>query len=271
MWVVQEVVLARTTKLVCGQRSMPWEELCLASQTINNHNGTCCALLKFVRADSKEPVDPEVGIILQRFSRLVREFEQHRGRRAVGYMPDLGQLISALGEKDTTDPRDKVYAALGFHEKYSIIIEPDYRKSVNEVYQFTAREIIFTWSNLDLFAVTSYSNPSPGIPSWVPDWSINRDTWQVLPSNRIWNYRASGASKTDARCGNLTYLVLDGFRLDEIREVGQVMEYEIGCPEASLATFQNWEALIQVDGCDDVPYVLGGHTFRAYLQTPHRR
>ena len=265
MWVVQEVVLARKTRLVCGNCSMPWEELRSASQTIANHNDTCCALYKFLRQDAQGPVDDQAGIILQRFQRLVMEFEDHRKRHAVGYMPDLGQLISCLSEKGTTDPRDKVYAALGFHEKYRTIIQPDYHKSVNEVYKHTAREIIFSWRNLDLFVTTSYSKRSPGIPSWVPDWTHKRNPGQMLHSNRIWNYHASGASKTDARCANLAHLLLDGFGIDTIREVGHIMEFDMGHPEASLAVFKNWEALIQVDTRERVPFVGGGDRFWAYF------
>lgn len=87
-------------------------------------------------------------------------------------------LLSGMRGYQATDPRDKVYAALGMVTKFlpegeDALITPDYSLSVGEVYRsFAAIEIL----KLPYVAVLSYVEDRSirllsDLPSWVPDFS----------------------------------------------------------------------------------------------------
>lgn len=70
--------------------------------------------------------------------------------------------------------RDKVYAFLGLSQSGLV---PDYSKSVSdsEIFLQTARTI-FPRSPVELLCSVDHLETQPGMPSWVPDWALARET-----------------------------------------------------------------------------------------------
>jgi hypothetical protein len=72
-----------------------------------------------------------------------------------------------------TEPKDRVFALYGVLQALGIdILEPDYHKPLVKVYIEAARVIINQDRNLSILCRNTRSQASPGVPSWIPDWSI---------------------------------------------------------------------------------------------------
>ena len=83
-------------------------------------------------------------------------------------------LLCVFSESKVSDPKDKIYALLGLATD-KVGIEPDYNKSVEEVYIDTAKKIITSSGNLDLLNASGIFTEGTGhdLPSWVPDWTVD--------------------------------------------------------------------------------------------------
>jgi hypothetical protein len=84
----------------------------------------------------------------------------------------LYALIRARSSK-SENPRDKVYSQLGLGDAE---ITPDYESSVEDVYITAARYILERSSSLFLLTCVEGEDfqTTPGLPSWVPDWSFSK-------------------------------------------------------------------------------------------------
>jgi len=88
-----------------------------------------------------------------------------RGRRNRSF----GLLLSEAKYSICSDPRDKVFALLSLiRPGEKIKIEPDYTKSVYEVYQDVMVQFI-TAGGLQLLSTIEMHENLEGVPSWVPD------------------------------------------------------------------------------------------------------
>lgn len=83
---------------------------------------------------------------------------------------------------DSTDSRDRIYAALGFlqiDKSKAGIIVPDYRdeNSTERVFTKTVTAILRELPGLDILAMREDRERSPhwkGLPSWVPDFTVKK-------------------------------------------------------------------------------------------------
>ena len=177
VWVVQEAVYARDALVVCGSKSLPWSTFLGLIQHCGNfgmHLITACILL--VRQPSVETQDA-IGH-LQAIWELKRNLEQKRNKESNDGLTEI--LATHRGCK-ASDPRDKVLSLLGVmpeaqQRKYDA---PDYSKSLESIYIETARRCItgsHTWPTLDILHSGGKAMQAHKLPSWVPDWSVQRSS-----------------------------------------------------------------------------------------------
>src|SRR5204862_6555337 len=98
-----------------------------------------------------------------------------------------------------SDPRDKIYSILGFaNDAPQLGIYPDYSRASHEVYTDVAARLLQNHQNLGLLASSELQKRQPGLPSWVPDWSLNSKT-----SRLGWSFfSASRGSSAELRFGS---------------------------------------------------------------------
>ena len=82
----------------------------------------------------------------------------------------IEQLIDETKSCICSDPRDKIYALLSLLPASNRTgIEPDYTKSVYEVYQHATLSIIESSRRLNVLLTVESHEHLEGVPSWVPN------------------------------------------------------------------------------------------------------
>jgi hypothetical protein len=166
VWVIQEIAAAKGQILVgCGSSWLRWEAFLGTALTIKHYKDhPFFQRLGHLGKDTKWILD-----------------KSNLRTRGDGRMDKWGGLLNILYITESyaaTDPRDKVFALLGFTP--SLSINPDYRKAVEEVYENLIRDSIR--ASRSLMMIFCCRKPKRlRLPSWVPDFSIDlpRDAFNV--------------------------------------------------------------------------------------------
>lgn len=243
LWVLQEIALGGTqSPILCGNKSVTWEELCNATYSFGTHN--IDIMFSLIGQECRETGIEPLGLKRNKLIHLNKEQALQAGRGSGEFMCMLD-----LGRKSlVTDPRDKVYGLLGLMESgLAEQIEPDYNSTPAEVFTAFAKAMIvvskyvmgflqstisvlslrsairtetnayYEGNSLEILEQCTYS--TKGMPSWVPDWTemnhfrlfSGRSTYHATKS-----YRALfDFSNNDQR------LSCRGVRIDEIDGLGE--------------------------------------------------
>lgn len=154
LWTLQEIALARTATMICGDETVPWDTLRSAAAGFP-----------------------------KRLLPIALRFEKH-----IYANPDnLLDLLLLARQCQASDPRDKVFAILGLLPSGRIDdIEADYTLTTEQVYTRVALHLAKTrgWKSVLTHAglLGRESSLLTELPSWVPDWSIEIAEIPKLPS-----------------------------------------------------------------------------------------
>ncbi|KAE8443757.1 hypothetical protein EG329_001437 [Mollisiaceae sp. DMI_Dod_QoI] len=187
-WVIQEVVMSAREPIFCwGKRVIMFDDMI----------GALAILGKALRMDMADRVPDivlsdfaeEDNIYLGRWIEQLFTLDGFRIRRhhdKAGV--ELGYLLLHNTTKDATDPRDKVYAALGMcepprpsvrldasnvvrgHDPNSLIINYSATVTMVDVYASLVESIQRATQKLDII-YTRFPVDSGSWPSWVPGWN----------------------------------------------------------------------------------------------------
>lgn len=179
VWVVQEVACAKEVVVMCGRKTLPFDDF----------EKACAAWDRVCGSLGPRPGDVSRHSLLDSArQRNLRQMIWYRDFRIMSYTdwdqpraPFL-EVIESCRHLKCSDPRDKIYGFLtlgGPHTKhFTAIASPDYNKAVTQVYCEVARRLLLDDGSLRLVALASNirSCPSnatqlPSLPSWVPDWT----------------------------------------------------------------------------------------------------
>jgi hypothetical protein len=82
----------------------------------------------------------------------------------------MEQILEQTKNRKCSDPKDRIFALLSLtQEGYGI--EPDYTKSLQDVYTDALKCIIASSDHLGVFVTLEIHGSSEWTPTWVPDWS----------------------------------------------------------------------------------------------------
>ena len=179
IWMYQEIVLPSCIVLLCGDETLPIDDLLVFIEWMRNVD------LKFGCPHVDEKIFPislwpqwlsilGIGRLEKHLVNRKKQYEQSSPRQEV---PEGVAEMFPVG-LTATDPRDIVYGVLG---ALPIPVTPDYRKSVEEVYvEFT----VYLVGSGHLSSVLSQQSSSEhrrrkdelgnstDLPSWVPDFGL---------------------------------------------------------------------------------------------------
>ncbi|KAJ9621331.1 hypothetical protein H2203_007383 [Taxawa tesnikishii (nom. ined.)] len=213
IWIVQEVALAPSVIIQCGRHIAEWNKLIKAASVPGNDIGT---MFNPAEAGSKHLHPSFYPMILDSTRNRVRE------RR---WFP-LREALRAFQPFDATKPVDKIFGIMGLIDDPDLI-RVDYDRTVQQVYHETALRIINQSQSLELLldCLQTTTRPNtPGLPSWVPDWSatdqpLDKPMLAVLAEER---FAASQATSTgQAVVEEDGSLKLSGHVIGRITELGR--------------------------------------------------
>ena len=140
-----------------------------------------------------------------------------RTRHEGGYYARLLDLLRSARYYDCSDPKDKIYAVVGFATDVHLDKIPiDYTMSVTNLYIEMGHYFLEEYKNLDW--LESVPSRMEGLPSWVPDWTnshmpsnilVNVNLLEFAPTEGRLFYRAAG--NHTRVCGENGALAAPGF------------------------------------------------------------
>lgn len=178
VWVMQEVVWAAEILVLCGDSQLSWDMLLCAYFNIGSN-------LK----------GPELqNSLMIGIARSVSVWTLFTYRILPGKsLPtSLEHTLTIVRQRNSTDPRDRVFGILNIVPISEWPGRPDYSKEVSEVFTTTTKHIIDRTRRLTILCACQRANytvkrqdhlrketqhlPIAGLPTWVPDWSTTRLT-----------------------------------------------------------------------------------------------
>ncbi|KAL1883316.1 hypothetical protein Daus18300_000374 [Diaporthe australafricana] len=177
VWVLQEIALARAAVVVCGGGAEEEEE----EEAVR---WECFLAFRYWLWGSR------------------RAGSTTYARPIIGSLPswaDLLEVLAATRHCGASDPRDKLYALLplfdraeetsaGARSSSVSSLRPDYRLATAVVFTDLAARLLEV-HGLELLRWVVSPARVAGLPSWVPDWSVNARSRQ-LESHRATPFRA---------------------------------------------------------------------------------
>ena len=167
VWVVQEVMVAPSTVIVCGQYSLWFHEIMNVWRTLSQHVNSMDGVAAFSRHSKEHLVLKEAYWGARHAAEIGRLLVEHEHKAASVF--NLLDVLPILRARGCSDPRDKIYAAIGLANE-GAIISPDYASSVDETYVLAARQLITRKQDLNVLLYCEPAGPGSNLPSWTPDW-----------------------------------------------------------------------------------------------------
>lgn len=168
-WVAQEVGLSPRTMLFSGPWIIDWTLVAIVLRAVEQH---LRCLHKLPNPASRRLMLTLRGLdrCLQGCRRFLEAHAYYEQRTKAGYSPEMLVVLAILRSRQTTDAKDKVFAGLGLITS-SVVIKPDYSRSVQSIYLDAARHCITSANKLEILGCCQYPTRVKDLPSWCPDWS----------------------------------------------------------------------------------------------------
>lgn len=221
VWVLQELVMAPPDiHVFCGSYEMRWDALQITQRCLLAL-GWRDKIQQLLIEQGKSPEMPALDLV-SRATTLMYYREEKLGLQM---LLDMSRFLLA------TDPRDKIIALLGMareseKDKAAVFIQPDYGRSVQELYKDVTGQFIMAGSLELLSSVEGDMRQIEGLPTWVPDYSalLHNGSFAI-------GYEAGGMTSVSATwLPGSGILRLDAEIVDTVEVVslhaGQASEYQ---------------------------------------------
>ena len=249
-WVYQELSLAKNVVIQSGTVSTTLD--CF----LKAHEGLQMLYVVSMLGDTPTGFVANADFMTRPWVHMLSIVGSSRGMRPSS-LPTLPlKMLTYFKALDSTDPRDKVFALLGFvalDGPYAELITPDYEKSTEQVFIDVAKYLILTQQTLHVLNerhLRLSTSRHRSLPTWVPDWQVDTGTKSV-------NHLVHSKDERALTGNNLFYqlvrflpggeLCVKGFEVDVVSEVFNNGLFPIWhAPEGSnpIIAFQNFAKFI---------------------------
>lgn len=199
LWVVQEVLNAKSVVVYCGNQKRPWDVYVAATETFKENAEPLAArfwggAINAPRYASLKHRLPYPAVLS---SQGPESLENLRPWRYEG--PEaLLEVLHHCRHKLASDPRDKLFGVLGIlPDQVRLSFEPDYHSSLRTVYTGVVKFLLHETRRFDVVCEAIYFPPytnNASLPSWVPDWSHDPQVGALCLS---YNFSASRDGMVD--------------------------------------------------------------------------
>lgn len=165
LWIWQEVFLAhKGAEIVCGTTTMTWYDF---------RKAILC-LWRRRKPDRVQGLHKALSRAWQICS--------------LNDQPSLRTVLRRTKDAQCSDQRDRIYGVLNLvQEQERLGIQPDYGKSLVEVYRGLMVTSIFEHGDMSLLACCELQDERGAMPSWVPNWSVPRRCKEIWGARACWN------------------------------------------------------------------------------------
>jgi hypothetical protein len=261
VWIVQEIARAKSITVYCGSASLPFSDLrSLRKKMFDNDLALSVALNSYADAEtlqlggpsnlwSYDMVAKQAGV---RFVSGPKDLARHPGGAndpshiTLLPWPPLLDLLVMHRSRQSTDPRDKVYALIGFSgSQWDSKLAIDYGLTTEQVYAELAQYVIESTESLEIICysgLSAVSSPTARLPSWAPDWCNTNWADRIIHSREP-VFQAAASSKAQAVVhGHASVLRARGFLIGTIKYCGTAYDYRksIDDSKKALEIFHDW-------------------------------
>ncbi|AEO63096.1 uncharacterized protein THITE_2107963 [Thermothielavioides terrestris NRRL 8126] len=180
VWVIQEFVLSQDPWLVCGASFLPGKALSVACQDFMEHGVARWLMPKLgdFDAGNKNASGWRGTDVFESTWELCSMKNQ---QASSANLPPLIELLASTRKVQCYDARDRIYALLGICSHADrAAIRPSYAPEWTDAKQYRAYATYFITQNTlrapSWMLLCVDHEPSPDLPSWVPDWRKPRQT-----------------------------------------------------------------------------------------------
>ncbi|KAF2649712.1 HET-domain-containing protein [Lophiostoma macrostomum CBS 122681] len=233
VWVLQEIRLASSASVVCGEVSV-----------------SAAAMIKAILV---------LGDSYHTPYQLSGALSWYRIGLFPMQMLTFPKLLLWTAGRQCTDPRDRIYGILGLTpQSISQRIVPDYSASIQDVYKSAFLIYVDIFKRWDLLRRCRLAQAISDAPSWVPNWGAKFDGYFF--GDRIANLRqASGLSAAHATNSTSDALEAVGVHVATISSVGRMATSD---PAQDIFILREWEP----PDLATSNYVTGGPLLDAFVE-----
>ena len=268
VWVMQEALLAREAVMHCGSQQISFKDLMDLYEIWIDLKSISFALYE--------------GFRLTFVALFIRLFPFQWLRRRQRLKPSLGsermvlQVLSYGRLLQATDTRDKIYGLLGLLSDPRYQVRPKYDWSMEKVYTGHCLQLMIASGSLSALDYAS-SKKSPGsqLASWVPDWSFDDGTGNMV-SQTIFSdfFNACGGTPLSLDPLLPATIRLSGVSIGAISLVGHKLDLSELSDERRLGQYQVYQSWLRLWGYTSIDddrmsasYAAGGSSRTAFWQT----
>ncbi|WAO93429.1 HET domain-containing protein [Fusarium falciforme] len=197
IWVVQEVVLAPRSTVICGTLEMDFSALTKAAEFVDEHDlGSVWTLGTHVTDDLCHCMDSMKNTfiwahLLEMRDRVFRllQVDRRPPEAVISSSPVVSDALAdakpngvidvmlAVRDRDCTDPRDKIFGILSLVQDWGSWspIQADYSNDMENLFGNFAKRMVLGESGPKTLLLSQGIRSELGVmarlPSWVPDWS----------------------------------------------------------------------------------------------------
>lgn len=214
VWVIQEIIVARSAVIKCGKDDLPWTTFCAAHSLLDvyfrsgNYTEDYSNGLRF----------SHIGSCLGACNHLANIFINTKS----GIL-SLGELFyntCFAADLQATEPRDRIYSLLSLlPESQANDLAVDYSAPCNDI--FTEAAALMFKDDTDRgrileFCDLQYRSSAVNAPTWVPDWTTKHS---LILAGRFKRYSANGYwgnSVSEVKTLKSNMITLKGARVDVV-------------------------------------------------------
>ena len=213
IWVVQEVALAKSAEVMCGEKSLTWETF---SKAIEDADKQELGGMLLSGDDKKDILT--TGIIPRGWG-CVRNIIGARNTVLTMQLLTLAETVDIFIPHQATDPRDKIFGLLGIvSDATDSAWEPNYAITAQDLYAAVTHRFMDKGRS-SWWKAAGLSSPRNinGLPSWVPDFSAR------VGASPLRGHSAGGKGVAEFTISRERECVMfQGYVLAEIVELGPV-------------------------------------------------
>lgn len=175
LWIIQEACLAPTLVFVCGSQSLCFDCFRAGALFYSIYNTHWLANVKYT-VSKKELRRRDNAYTLMKSP--IRIFQERRAIHALGRRQSFYDLVLKYNVNDgqpkigASLPEDRLFGVLGLASDLGLSKEVSirYGETAKVYTEFAA---MFVENNIDTLLFSQFPKVVQGLPSWVPDWSMD--------------------------------------------------------------------------------------------------